>query len=306
MEKGYLNELDSLHRMQEVYHQNQVAMDLVDGNPAEKLILDQAVTLIEQAVMVQENPSGGESEASLAAKKEMTKIVIKYCLKAAVRARRAGNHVLAQKLHITATDIMRAAKAIAVQMANAAKKNLNDNLVTLTNIHAADIIVIGLKITAYNDIKDDPTVARQTKKADGTDVIPKQLLIANAAKQNIVDYTKSDYSDSNPNLVEKVVLASQIITTGIEHTEIDFIALKDENGQTIEQFSVLDNSTGKTHVPDNFLRLHIPTHKSGHFHFTISAAGRIPVDFGTTIHQSQHYNFTIRLKLLPPPPPPTI
>lgn len=303
MEKGYLNELDSLHRLQVVYEDNQVAMDAVDGNTAEKLILDQAVALIEQAVMVQENPSGGESAQSFIAKKEMTKIVVKFCLKGAARARRAGNHVLAEKLHITATEIMRAPKAIAVQIANAAKKNMNDNLLVLTNITPANILAIGLKITIYDDIKDDPTIAVETKKADGTDVIPVQLKTANEAKQNIIDYTKSDYAETNTRLVEKVVLASQIITTGIEHTEIDFVALKDEDGVAIEQFSVLDNSTGKTYVPDNFLRLHIPTHKGGHFHFTISAAGRIPLDFGTDIHVSQHYNFTVRLKLLPPPPP---
>ena len=301
MEKNYLNDLDSLHRSQIVYVQNHIAMDLVDGNTAEKAIMDQAILKIEQAVMVQESPSGGESEASLAAKKEMAKIMVKFCLKGAVRARRAGNHVLAEKLHIVASDFMRAPKAIAVQIANAAKTLMNANLLILTNIHVADITAMGLKITAYDSIKDDPTVARETKKADGTDVIPIQIIIANEAKQNIVDYTKSDYADTNPQLVEKVVLAAMIITTGIDHTEIDFIALKDENGEAIEQFSVLDVTTGKTYVPDIFLRLHIPTHKAGNFHFTISAPGRIPVDFGATIHQSQHYNFTVRLKLITPP-----
>jgi hypothetical protein len=114
---------------------------------------------------------------------------------------------------------------------------LNDNLTILTNIIPANITEIDNAIEAYKTIEPQPIIARQEKKAFGTDVLPPQFTIADEAIENMYHLIYSYCKDTKPQLVDDFELAMQIINTGMRHTGIiAFVTAK--NGNEEEQIPV--------------------------------------------------------------------
>ena len=300
MQNYFREKLDSYNRVFDLNNKpgNIPILAAIDGYSAERIIFEGARSDIQLAFNAMELDISGESEDSLNLKVAMARIVKKYGKKGGVKARRAHNYSLANIISHPTTYYTRATKTEAVARAAATKQALSDNLLICTNVTAPNVAAIGLAINAYDTFKDKPTEVIQTKKATGTDVIPSKIEIADEAIFNMFELLESEHEDDNAPLVDAMRLAKQIITTGHHNTEANFLILKDEDGAGIPVANVHDAKTGKDFPVNDLFTAIIAHHLSGHFHFTISAPGRISVDLAADIKQGVSNNFTIRLKLI--------
>ncbi|MBI5217540.1 MAG: hypothetical protein HY958_01245, partial [Bacteroidia bacterium] len=192
--------------------------------------------------------------------------------------------------------IINATKTKAIDMAANKRNALNDNLNILTNITAANITEIDHAIAAYSAIKDAPTETRQTKKSTATDQLPAYYTKAFEAVDSMYDLIFSYFLETKPELVRAMEEAKQVIVTGVHTTSITFDCLADEDGSPIHSFTVTDKSKNKTIASDDEGEVIIEHHRSGHFHFTITAPARIDVDFAATIKRGTNNHFTVKLK----------
>ena len=300
------DELTSFNRVNDYCNKYPLDLAAILGYPAVKTIFDSAFGKINTAAGIQVVDSSGEAPEALLLKANMAKITLKYAKKGRVLSRLAGNTSLTAKLSHPKTFITQAPKETAILNANNIKTALNDNLLICTNVIPANIIEIAGVILAYSNQKNVAREAIQTKAAYGTAIIPEQILIARGAVANFFDLIDAEWEDNVaffPRIGE-FELAKEIITTGHHDIKTFFTVVKDEAPLVvIDNANVEDESNLKSYVADDDTYVvHIYHHRAGHYHFSISAPGRITVDFATDIHKGLN-SFTVRLKLIPPPPP---
>ncbi len=307
MEDHEREKLDSYDRVYDFNTKstNVGVLGAIDGYTTERNIFEAARTAIQVAANIQALDTSGESVDSLNLKNTMAATIKKYGKKGGVKARRAHSFTLANQISHAKTFYFAATKTEAVARATAAKDALSSNLGICSNVTPANILEIVAAITAYDNFKDKPTEAIQTKKAHGTDVIPGKIEIADEAIFNMFELLESEHGEDNASLVSDLRLAKQTITTGHHNTVVKFLILKFENGEGNPDSNVHDEKTLKDFPVDDTFTATIPHHLSGHFHFTIGAVGRTSVDFAADIKQGVVNNFTVKLKLIPPPPPTT-
>lgn len=287
--------LDSYGRVVDFETKFATELTTIDEYAEEQTIFDTSYGKIKAAVMNQQAKAGASNEAVELAKKAMASVTIKYALRGKVKAKQIGNTTVANKLDIAESTILRATKTEAVEIAAEIKTVLNDNIAALTNITAGNITEIGGKITAYDEMKDDPIESVQTKKATGTDILPEEFDKADEANENKLGLVQSYFGESNPTMVDEMELALKIINTGIRHTPVDIKVVADESGLPIVGASVTDYSTNKTYVADDDGIVHIGTHRAGKLKFAAVAAGRVKVSIDATVVRGTDNNFTIRM-----------
>lgn len=251
--------------------------------------------ILTSAANVQALDTKGNTNASETAKQTMAKLVIKFAKRGAVKARLLSNLELAGELDEPISYILRATKTDAVKRASDMRNALNNNLSTLTTITAANISQIDNAITAYNGIKDNPTIAIQVKKASGTDVLPGNYALIDAAVDNMFDLIYSYYEDTNAALVDEFALAKQLLNTGIRHTSVEITVTDVLSGKAINACTVTDVKSGKIYGGDEGV-VDIPKHRSGHYHFTVSAEDYANVDLGVDIKHGMSNEFTVKMK----------
>ncbi|MCX6352027.1 MAG: hypothetical protein NTX03_09215 [Bacteroidetes bacterium] len=297
MDSRERSKMDSYARIQNVNatHPADITEIAVPGYPFEKTNFDNAVSALKADFLVQGTP-GGSAEASALALLLMGKTVVKYAKRGAVKARQIGNTGLAEGLGIPLTDITKATKAGAITVAKNIRKLLNDNLATLTNIIAANITEIDNTITAYDNIKDKPTEVQQVRKADGTDLLEAQFVIADLAANNMLDLLESYYEDTPKQaLVNEMELAKQLITTGVRHTKVQFTVLANENNEPLENATALDISNGKVYHANMDGVITIEKHKPGKFHFTVACVGKTSKDVIVDVKRGMNNEVGVRL-----------
>jgi hypothetical protein len=215
---------------------------------AEETAFANAMTIINAAAQVQSGTAGTTTDAVAIAKEKMAKTVIKYALRGLVKAKQTSNVTLANHLNHTISYISKASKTLSVQRSKDIRKQLNDNLATLTNVTAANITEIDTAITGYDTIKDQPIIAIQTTKATGTDPLPAAFTKAFAAIDSMFDLITSYFADTNKTLVDEFALAKQIISTGTHHTGVTGTATK--GGNPVKDTVVTIDETDKTAKSD--------------------------------------------------------
>jgi hypothetical protein len=261
----------------------------------EKSKFDTIVASIIGAGLVQEDDTSGNTKTSGFTKKAMVLMVIKFAKRGVVKARNANNLVLAEELDQPITYIMRATKTESVQRAKDMRNAMNNNLTVLTNITAANITQIDNAITAYDSVKDNPTVARQIKKAQGTMALPPNYALTDTAVENMYNLVYSYFDDVKPAMVDELSLARQILNTGIRHTAV-IVTVVDEAGKIIPPATVKDISNEKVYTTeDKSNMVHVAKHKAGHFHFIVSAPGYVEVDLEVDVKQGMSNEFTVKL-----------
>jgi len=289
------SKLDSYDRIGQFNLKHATDLGTIPDFPGEKIKFDKIVADIIAAGIVQEDDTSGNTEMSIFTKKNMAKTVIKFAKRGVVKARNANNLVLAEELDQPITYITRAPKTTAVQRAKDMRNAMNSNLVILTNITPANITQIDGTITAYDNVKDNPTIARQIKKAQGTMVLPPNYDLADAVVENMYNLVWSYFEDIKPAMVDELSLAMQILNTGIRHTSV-IVHVTDEAGKIIPGATVKDLSNGKVYYTDDKSNeIHIAKHRHGHFHFVISADGFVDVNIGVDVKQGMSNEFTVKL-----------
>lgn len=240
--------LDSYDRIKQFNTKHATDLATITDYAGEQTKFTNALTALLAAANIQQDDTSGNTLTSISAKTIMSKLVIKFAERGAVKARIAGNTVLAAELDEPITFLTKATKTEAVQRATELRNTMNANLSVLTTITAANITQIDAAIAAYDGIKDNPTIARQIKKANGTDVLPPNYVLVDAAAENMYDLVYSYFEDSKPAMVDELMLAKQILNTGIRHTSVEF-AVTDEAGKVIVTATAKDIKPGKFIIP---------------------------------------------------------
>lgn len=209
--------LDASNRVSAFNKKYEPALKAIVEYALEKQNFDDAMAVINSAAQSQAAQSGTQLDAVETAKIKMANITIKYAMRAMVKAKQAGDLALASMLNQSVSYISKTTKTQSVYRAKEIRDNLKNNLATLTNLVAANIVEIDTAINHYNNIKDNPIIARQSKAANGTNPLPTAFEIINQATDNMYHLVVSYYLDTNRPMVDELALAKQIITTGVHH-----------------------------------------------------------------------------------------
>lgn len=241
--------LDSCNRVQDFNTRNATALATIPEYALEQANFEAALAIINEASQVQAAAEGTTSDATKNAKETMGNTVNKYALRATVKARQLNNITLVNNLNRPVTYFTQAPKVLAVQRANDIKTHISNNLIALTNITAANITEMEAAINAYDEIKDDPTIDVQTRKATGTNPLPAAFAQATLAIDNMHDLVTSYFATTNQQMVDELTLAKQILNTGIFQTGAEGLVSK--NGTPVAGATVTLLGTNKTATTDS-------------------------------------------------------
>ena len=289
------SKLDSYNRVSDFDETYETELATILEYAAEQDNFDAAVAAILEALGTQVHVTGVSDGTTDVQKVAMGKVVIKYALRGSVVAQQMGNATLAAQLHEPLTFITAANKTTAIERATDLRNTMNNNLAVLTNITTANIAEIDGAIKAYTKVKDLPVEDIETKKADGTDALPALFAAADKALNNMYNLVFSYFETDDPDMVDNMHLAMNVILTGTRHNIIDFTLVADEDGSALAGVNIADTSNEKNYTTNAVGLGHIPTHKIGAFSFVISAAGRQTVNFGAEIKPRTDNEFTVRL-----------
>ena len=273
-------QLDACNRVKDFNTKNATALATIPEYAAEQTKFAAAYAIITNATQVQSAAEGTTSDATRIAKLLMGNTANKYALRGAVKARQLNNITLANNLSHPVTYITQAPKTLAVQRAKDIKQHLSDNLATLTNITAANITELGNVITAYDNIKDNPTIDVQTRAATGTNPLPAAFAAATLAMNNMHDLVTSYFIDTNVPLVDEIGLSKQIINTGTHHNGVEGTVTK--NGVAVMGATVSIVGTKKVATTD--IKGHYIIAKIKVRDYTIEASNEAGDTASKTIH----------------------
>ena len=286
-------QLDACNRVKDFNTKNATALATIPEYAAEQAKFAAAYAIITNATQVQSAAEGTTSEATKIAKLLMGNTANKYALRGAVKARQLNNITLANNLSHPVTYITQAPKTLAVQRAKDIKQHLSDNLATLTNITAANITELGNVITAYDNIKDNPTIDVQTRAATGTNPLPAAFAAATLAMNNMHDLVTSYFIDTNVPLVDEIGLSKQIINTGTHHNGVEGTVTK--NGVAVMGASVSIVGTNKVATTD--IKGHYIIAKIKVGDYTIEASNEAGDTASKTVHINRGHFDVIDLAL---------
>ncbi len=294
MKNQQIAELNSFVQVQIFNTKHQAELSTIEEYEAEKTKFDEAVLGIKSAGIAQ-TVKHIDGDTTKAAKKVMVNLVIKYCLRARVKANSLHNDLLVKQLLCSENSILKAGKVEAVQIATNRRNVLNNNLAILTNIKPEYIAEIDAAIAAYDKIKDAPTENKITKKSINTDLLPGFYQKAHDALDNMYDLTYSYFSDTKPELVHEMEAAMQVIHTGVRHTSVSFDCVADEDNTPITDFTISNQTSDSIHVSENGI-VTLAHHLAGQFNFTIKSPLRAQKIITVVIKQRVNNHFTVRLQ----------
>ena len=289
---------DSYTRVDDTITKNPVIAATVIGLGDEITDLKSFIEKIKKASTTQIAVPIGLTKSE-ATKIEMADTVVKFILRAKVKARKLGELTLLKQLDESHTYYIKGSKLEVVSKAKAARNVLNDNKTILTIITPADITEIDTKISNFENAKDEPIEAQIVTKAAGTDLLPPLFKSADIVIENILDLVDSYIGKSQPAFTNEIKLDAILRVSGARHTIADFDVLDDADGTPLLKAEVQDDKNAKIYKPGADHQTIIPSHNPGYFLFNISCPDYQKVAFGAQLNRGVINHFTIRLKKNP-------
>ena len=289
---------DSYTRVDDTLTKNSVIAATVIGLGDEITDLKSFIEKIKKASTTQIAVPIGLTKSE-ATKFEMADTVVKFILRAKVKARKLGELTLLKQLDESHTYYIKGSKLEVVSKAKAARNVLNDNKTILTIITPADITEIDTKISNFENAKDEPIEAQIVTKAAGTDLLPPLFKSADIVIENILDLVDSYVGKSQPAFTNEIKLDAILRVSGARHTSVDFDVLDDADETPLLKAEVQDDKNAKIYKPGADHQTIIPSHNPGYFLFNISCPGYQKVAFGAQLNRAVINHFTIRLKKNP-------
>lgn len=230
MKKNQNDRYESLKRVQQFNFKNSVPLGEIDEYADEVSDLNTTLSAIETADKNKAEDTSGDSSDKTKAREKMADTIIKYTLRAYVKAKRLGNIVLAKETEHTKSYILHVKDTDAITHATNLKNLMKDNLATLTNLDNNAITEMENAIARFTALKDMPAYNVRSKKASGTDLLSPLINHGMDISDNMKKLLHSYYSGSA--LADEFDLISQVITKGIHHSGAYF-TITDENNNPI-------------------------------------------------------------------------
>ena len=298
MTKTQVAKQESYSRVEFTVTNNPLIAAIIIGLSDEITDLDAIVEKIIKASTTQIAEPVGITKSE-STKIKMADSVVKFILRAKVKARRIGEQTLVSQLDESHSYYIKGSKIEMVNKAKAARNLLNDNKTKLVIITPADITEIDTAISNFENAKDEPIVAQIVAKAAGTDILPPLFSSADIVIGNIIDLVDSYVGKLQPAFTNEIKLDAILRVSGARHTSVDFDILNDEDGTPLLKAEVEDAGNTKIYKPGADHQTVIPTHNPGYFLFNISCPGYQKVAFGAQLNRGVINHFTIRLKKNP-------
>ena len=277
----------------------------VDGYSAKQTIMDDAVVTIDTGMKVESEGGTTDTKTVTAKKKSMSRLIITYCEGAVILANAAGNSALANKLNKSMTYLFKAGKSDSVTNAKALRKLFFDNKTIVTNVKAADLLLIDTAIEGFDSIKDLPIIDIKEKKSHGTDAIATAIVAGCKASQDQYGLFHSKYSVSAVDMTEELRLLHTPIFTGYRKTPLVVEIVDDETGEAIDESAISKKiNKGKDTKSFKSKKGVVPfdTHKQGDTEYTIDAPGFVSMKKVVSVIRHQDNVVVVRMKKSPPAP----
>ena len=228
MKKRIINGYEAgkrIHGLWDVYAND---LNAVDDLLEEKATLDEILNKTEVAAAVQSDDTTGVSEDKQTKKEIMAETIFKYALRGKVKAQKAGKSNIEAALNHPISYFMQSDAELAVARCTAAKKVMNDNLVVLTSITAANVTEMETSIANFQAVITTPQEIIDTKIVTGTVELNKQTALLDQTITNIGALIHSYYPKSE--LSKDFDLRSKLGETTTRHNHL-IIHLEDSATQ---------------------------------------------------------------------------
>jgi len=232
------------------------------------------------------------------AKLKMSTTIFRYIGKAQVICGQTNNTTLLSKFDFKADYILKADKGNAILIAHEIKELISENLTELTNIKAADVIVITTDISAYETIKNLPTLNIKSKKNFGTTAIQQALNDGRACKERLHTSIKSQYAFTDPELVNASEEILKIVILGVRYSPVDITFIDSVTLFPVPNFKFQTTlKSGKIKIIYAAIegKAHFKTHKLGKTTYTISNPGYTVKLFIITVKRGITNTFLINV-----------
>ena len=259
----------------------------------EKTVLDEELLQLEAAAAIQSTDISGQALSKKNLKKVMVAVVLKYALRARVKAHRAGNTGLEQELNHQKTYYLHSKAETAFSRAKATKEKIENNLGLLTNITVNNVTEMQKAIKAFGDIITKPTEEKQTKKVAGTDQLDVLSLKLDETITNIGDLIHSYFPDTL--LSQEFDAKSKLGTTASRHNHL---LLQLEDAQTdapITDAKATNQKTNTSGTADSNGQIVFNTTNAGKQQFVIDAKGYIQKTIDVKVKRSTTTEIVVAL-----------
>jgi hypothetical protein len=182
--------------------------------------LKDAITEIAVAEGVQDMNIEGITEEAKKKKKTMADVVITFARKGLAMARKTKNKDMEEKVDYRVSYISRAPKADSLSRAKDIKLVLGSNSGVFSNIKPADLTMMDDAIKAYELAANNPKLALEHKKTEGTKALEEPYKKGNDSCDNIFDLFYGNYQLTKPLLVEELADLLGIEMEGVRHNGI--------------------------------------------------------------------------------------
>ena len=299
MKNDEISVFEALERHQVFNVTNAVETAKVDGYSEKETIMNNALLVITEGNKVQNAGGVTDSKTVKKNKKTMAKTITDYEEGAVILANAAKETALADNINKSYSFIFRAAKANAVSRAKAVRKLFFDNPTIITNLKAADLVIIDAAIEGYDSIKDLPITQIKEVKSHGTDPIGIAVIVGRKASVDQYGLFHSHFQYTEAVMTDELKLLHTPIYTGYIKTPLLVTIVDDSTGLGIDNVvmsKAVKNGT-KSFKSENGGFVPFETHKAGKTAYTFVAPG-----FKTStdpVKVIRHETNTVEIRLTP-------
>ena len=177
MTNSQVSHYNAAYRILAFFLLNNTALSAIETFAAAKLIFQGHMTTFEEAILKQAIDISMYSGEKKVYKNIMASAVDTIMSKGFVQATVLQMPDLADQLNHPKSYVSFAADKLAISRATDLRNIINENLTDLTEVTEDDIDELDLKISKFNQVHDLPTSKIKTRKSDGTEPIPKVILL---------------------------------------------------------------------------------------------------------------------------------
>jgi len=288
--------LSQLQRVGNFNVKNDATLSVIDelGPIREGITL--TIEEMQKAQDVQAKDAGSMKDEKANTKAEMIDVVVRYALRASVKANQAEYETLAEVLDRPVSYYNSVDAQTSITRAKNTRNLIAENRNVLTNIKDEHIAEMDASIKAFGGKKQAPLEQKQEKKTYGTDRL--ETLAAHATKwiDQESKIIHSYFSKSNPDLVNEFDTVSALIRLGQRHTNALLHLKDDTTGKVIANALVTCLKNDKIAVMDDNKDYVVENIISGKHEFAIAAQGYQPLKVSMTVQQGTTTELEIKMK----------
>ncbi len=288
--------LSQLQRVGNFNVKNDELLSVIDelGPIREGIVL--TIEEMQKAQDVQAKDVGSVKDEKANSKAEMIEVVVRYALRASVKANQAEYETLAEVLDKPVSYYNSVDAQTSITRAKNTRNLIAENRNVLTNIKDEHIAEMDASIKAFGGKKQAPLEQKQEKKTYGTDRL--ETLAAQGTRwiDQESKIIHSYFIKSKPDLVNEFDTISALIRLGQRHTNALLHLKDDTTGKVIANASVTCLKNEKIAVMVDNNDYIVENIISGKHEFAIAAQGYQPLKVSMNVQRGTTTELEIKMK----------